>query len=97
MRDEKQASIQRTPSQREGERPPCYGIPELVCPRNEEGIIEPQRECVSCADLKTCLRKAVEDQGLVRGGDTHSPVSRVAGFFRRWSRLKGDHRKPDSP
>jgi len=96
LSDEKENSVHRTPCQHEGEHSPCFGIPDLVCPRNEEGIIEPQPECVSCAHLKACLRKAVEAQGLVRGRDPNSPTSRIAGFFKRWSRRKRSHKEPDS-
>ncbi len=89
MSDERQNPLTRTPARQEGERPPCHGIAELVCPRDEEGVIQPQPECVSCADVKTCLRKAVLAEGLLKADpDPPSPVSKMSGFLKRWSRQK---------
>ncbi len=88
MTVEKKASVPRTPAHYEGERPPCHGIPGLVCPRDDAGNIEPQSECVACPDVKTCLRKALEAEGLVKVVDPPSSVSKVSDFLRRWSHRK---------
>ncbi len=82
------APISRSPALYEGQKPPCHGIPGMVCPRDEEGNIEPQPECVICPEVKTCLRKALEAEGLVRAPEPPSPVSKVSDFLRRWSHRK---------
>ena len=67
-----------------GEHPECYGNPERVCPKDEEGIMQPQPGCISCGSLKPCLQTALQ-----RGG-----LSKVKGFFKRWSDQKLAHTEP---
>ena len=81
--------IHRAPATLDGECPSCFGIPEMVCPRDDEGVIQPQPECLQCKAVKSCLRKAVEVQGLIREREPTSPiVFRVTGFLKRWSEHK---------
>ncbi len=72
-----------------GERPECYGDPGRVCPKSEDGFIEPQADCVNCRWIQDCLRKALEKSGVVRTvAQKETPVSGVVGFVKRWSDRK---------
>lgn len=67
----------------------CFGNPEKVCPENERGFIEPNRECVSCEVVAMCLRKALEKKGVLNPPFKEHPlIKKSAGFLRRWSELK---------
>jgi len=69
--------------------PTCFGDPPQVCPRDEDGIIQPQAHCLSCERLKDCLRQALQTQGVLPKPSAPPPVvSRVAGFLKRWSDQK---------
>jgi hypothetical protein len=72
-----------------GDTPPCYGDPERVCPRDENGIMQPQANCLSCGLLKGCLQDALRRQGLLADMFVEAPVtSKVSGFLKRWSNKK---------
>ena len=75
----------RTPVSSGDERPPCFGVPEKVCPKDENPVIEPQAECLSCALVRSCLQQALRREGAIV--DT-TPVRKVSGFLRRWSDKK---------
>lgn len=69
--------------------PVCYGDAGVVCPRDEDGIIQPREECVRCRHQRPCLQSALRQQGLIRPPVSESPVvSRVSGFVKRWSDRK---------
>lgn len=78
----------------EGEdRPPCYGDADTVCPRDEDGVMQPRAACLSCSVLKTCLQKALRAQGLIRDPILESPVvSKASRFLKRWSDRKLMHK-----
>lgn len=75
----------RSPS--EGVGPPkCFGDGEKVCPVDEEGIMQPRKECVPCPYLRACLRRVMVERGKIEV--VKQPVSAVTGFFKRWSDRK---------
>lgn len=79
----------RTPVLPHEAPPQCYADPELVCPKDERGMIEPQAECLACGYLKNCLREALAREGLIRPPLSGIPaVSKVSGFLKRWSDRK---------
>jgi len=65
-------------------RPSCFGNPNKVAPKNSEGLIEPNKECVYCEYVSSCLNDALQKQGIL----SPSPVNRFVGFLRRWSERK---------
>jgi hypothetical protein len=67
-------------------RPDCYGDPEAVCPEDENGFIEPQRDCISCPRVTDCLKIALSKRGF-QIPEPEKP-NRVVGFFKRWSDRK---------
>lgn len=70
-------------------RPPCFGDPQKVCPRDEGGIMQPQISCLACGVLKSCLQTALRRQGLIAPSVMETPaVSKVTGFIKRWSDQK---------
>ncbi|MFP5213674.1 MAG: hypothetical protein ACLGPL_09865 [Acidobacteriota bacterium] len=72
-----------------GERPSCFADPNQVCPKDEDGIMQPQKRCLACAWMKPCLQNALRQQGLI--ADAHSEfqgAAKVKGFFKRWSDRK---------
>jgi hypothetical protein len=62
----------------------CFGNPDKVTPKNSEGLIEPNQECVLCEYVSSCLSEALQKQGIL----SPSPVNRFVGFLRRWSERK---------
>ncbi len=69
--------------------PSCFGDPAKVCPRDAGGIMQPQVSCLSCQHLKSCLRTALRQQGVIAPSVLEAPaVSKVTGFFKRWSDQK---------
>ncbi len=80
------------PSSDAGERPRCFGDPERVCPTDEEGIMQPQPDCISCTSLRSCLQAALRRKGLLAPSVLESkPVTKVRGFLKRWSDQKLAH------
>jgi hypothetical protein len=73
------------------EHPECYGNPERVCPKDEDGIMQPQPGCISCQSLKPCLQTALQKGGLLAPSAAAPVVSKVKGFFKRWSDQKLAH------
>jgi hypothetical protein len=70
-------------------RPWCFGNAERVCPRDEKGFIEPQRECLECAFVKACLQQALKATGVLPASVVETPVvSRFTKFLKRWSDQK---------
>jgi len=67
--------------------PKCFGDGDKVCPVDEEGIMQPQRECLPCSYLRACLRNVMVRRGKLRIVE-EPPVSKVTGFFKRWSNRK---------
>jgi hypothetical protein len=75
--------------QEQQNRPECYGNAQHVCPRDEEGVMQPCVECLPCEFLKGCLQLALQKQGLIPTPILETPVvSRVSRFFKRWSDQK---------
>jgi hypothetical protein len=73
-------------------RPSCFGDPNRVCPKDDEGMIQPQEACVSCEFLRPCLQQALRKEGLISDttGQSHL-VSRATQFLKRWSNRKRVH------
>ncbi len=88
-------STSESKSMEQAQLPPkCYGDASHVCPRDEEGIMQPCVECLDCEFLKGCLRAALQKQGLMPTPILETPVvSRVSRFFKRWSDQKLAHSK----
>jgi len=73
----------------EKQQPSCFGDPNQVCPRDSNGLIEPQAECLSCGHIKACLQKALREQGVLgESEEERSAASRLTRFFKRWSDQK---------
>lgn len=71
------------------ERPACFGDEAEVCPKDQDGIRQPQVECLSCKMLKACLREALQREGVISRRSPEVPaVSRLSQFFKRWSDQK---------
>ncbi|MEN6441035.1 MAG: hypothetical protein ABFD97_20905 [Syntrophobacter sp.] len=75
-------------------QPACFGDGEKVCPRDEDGVMQPRRECVTCPHIRPCLQLALHRRGTIRL--VEEPASlKVTGFLRRWSEQKlSRHEKP---
>ncbi len=74
--------------------PECFGDPSAVCPRDERGFIQPQAGCISCEVVKTCLQHALRYEGILPDPKPEEEVvSRMQGFFKRWSDKKLSSRK----
>ena len=79
----------RYPGPEEGERPECFGDGSLVCPKDENGVTQPQVECMQCGFLRKCLQSALREQGVIRRPLADTPgVAKITGFFKRWSDRK---------
>jgi hypothetical protein len=73
-------------------RPICYGDPSCVCPKDDEGIIQPQPDCVSCTVVRSCLQEALRKEGLISDATGQSQlVSKATRFLKRWSDRKRAH------
>jgi hypothetical protein len=69
--------------------PPCFGDPNRVCPKDDDGFIQPQAECVSCEFLRSCLQQALRQAGLISDSSGQSSlVSKTTDFLKRWSNKK---------
>ena len=66
--------------------PKCFGDGQKVCPVDEEGIMQPRKDCLPCVYLKACLQRVMVERGKIE--IVEQPVSRVSGFFKRWSDRK---------
>lgn len=85
------------PQSPESERPQCFGDPKEVCPKDEEGIIQPQKTCLSCNFLKKCLQKALVKEGIITDPEARNRiVARTTGFLKRWSDRKLNQANPSS-
>ena len=84
------AERKREPALQANDRPACFGDPDLVCPRDERGFIEPQPECLSCKAVKTCLQMGLRLRGVLPepADEASTASSRVTGFLKRWSNQK---------
>lgn len=70
-------------------RPECFGNPDKVCPRDEDGYMEPQPFCMPCPVFKSCLQVALRKYGLVKAPCRGEQLtSGLIGFMRRWSDRK---------
>jgi hypothetical protein len=69
------------------EHPECFGDGDRVCPVDEEGIMQPQRECVPCSHLRACLQSVLVRRGKLRIVEDPRR-SKVTGFLKRWSDRK---------
>jgi len=67
--------------------PECFGDGDRVCPVDEEGIMQPQSECVPCLHLRPCLQSVMVLRGKLRIVEAPS-CSKVTGFIKRWSDQK---------
>lgn len=72
------------------EKPPCFGNAARVCPRNEDGFIEPQRDCLACPYVRSCLQAALQAEGTLRADAESAPLaeSSLGRFLKRWSERK---------
>jgi hypothetical protein len=69
--------------------PACFGDADVVCPRDEDGIMQPRVDCLRCEALKPCLQHALRKQGLIQDPPPPSPlVSKASSFLKRWSEKK---------
>jgi hypothetical protein len=80
----------REPALQASDRPICFGDPEMVCPQDVKGFIEPQQECLSCKAMKACLQMGLRMKGILPQPVPEAPAvtSRVTSFFKRWSSQK---------
>jgi hypothetical protein len=75
-----------------GERPPCFGDPAAVCPRDDKGFFQPQKQCLDCSVVKACLQRALRQAGVLPTPVLETPAAvRFKGFLQRWSRQKLSH------
>lgn len=81
----KEASSRRTGTGAVGP-PECFADGEKVCPVDEEGIMQPRKECVPCPYLRACLQRVMVERGKIEL--VEQPFSKVTGFFKRWSDRK---------
>ena len=80
-------------------RPECFGDLDTVFPQGAGGLREVSPECWSCPQRVECLRAAVAhpqgrqtlEREQARREQQH--VGGLAGFLRRWSRLKTQQAK----
>jgi len=71
------------------DRPECFGDMSKVCPRDDDGILQPRVECLPCGFLKSCLQHGLREQGVLPRLFSETPVaSKVSGFLKRWSNRK---------
>ncbi len=70
-------------------KPDCFGVASKVCPRSEEGFIEPNKECLNCVYLRECLKQVLIEDGVLIPPPSERPfVKKVFRFLKRWSKLK---------
>jgi hypothetical protein len=83
-------------------RPSCFGIPENCMPRDDNGIIQPQKKCRHCEHLRDCLQTAIAACGGVEkiksesgarpqvpsGPKTAGEPGGIVGAVLRWSDRK---------
>ena len=81
----KEQASGRAPTEAVGP-PECFADGEKVCPVDEEGIMQPRRECVPCPYLKACLQRVMVARGKIEIAE--QPMAKVTGFFKRWSDRK---------
>ncbi|SMC26579.1 hypothetical protein SAMN02746041_02672 [Desulfacinum hydrothermale DSM 13146] len=89
--------------QQEGGAPSCYGDAAVVCPKDEDGFIQPQTDCLRCPWVRPCLQEALKAQGMLQ--EVESPAKEVqtpvGRFLKRWSQRKkmaaGKDRPKDDP
>ena len=80
------------------ERPACFGDMEKVFPRGAEGLREVPKDCWDCEERVDCLKEAVDsaqarrDIGEEMARREQEMTGGIAGFLRRWSRLKSQRR-----
>lgn len=73
----------------------CFGDSAVVCPKDEQGLIQPQERCLACSEVKACLQKALRSEGILPTPLMETPAAaRVTGFFKRWSRQKLSQSQP---
>ncbi|MGD9505255.1 MAG: hypothetical protein AB7W37_10090 [Syntrophobacteraceae bacterium] len=70
------------------ELPDCYGDPSRVCPRDEDGVMQPQRECVACFHVRRCLQTALQKESVIEPSVAAPAAAKVGGFLKRWSDRK---------
>lgn len=70
------------------ELPGCYGDPARVCPRDGEGVMQPQSECVACLYVRRCLQAALQKESIIEPSVAAPAASKVGGFLKRWSDRK---------
>lgn len=87
---------------RAASRPECFGVLDKVFPVGPGGIRVVPLECWECRERVECLRRATQE-GAGRevlqdelAERQENALGGVAGFLRRWSRLKAKHRKEGS-
>lgn len=68
-------------------QPECFGDGDRVCPLDENGIMQPQKDCLPCPHLRPCLQLAFHRRGLIRLVKEPGP-SKFSGFLKRWSDQK---------
>ncbi|MCE5333642.1 MAG: hypothetical protein LLG06_03540 [Desulfobacteraceae bacterium] len=67
--------------------PDCFADGDKVCPLDEEGIMQPQADCIPCPHLRPCLQLVMHRRGKIRLVEA-PPSAKVTGFFKRWSERK---------
>lgn len=76
--------------------PECFGVLQKVFPKGPSGLREVSPGCWDCLERVECLRLAVNrgEQAEVIREETaaRSDGPGVAGFVKRWSRLKHKNR-----
>jgi len=83
-------------SDREENRPDCFGNLENVFPKGADGLRHSPRLCMACVFKTECLQSAMEKPA---GAAVESEMvdrayeSRTIGFLERWSKRKALHQK----
>lgn len=80
--------------------PSCFGALEVVFPQAEDGLRKSPESCLVCVHKTACLRTAMGQSGGLEVREEfvdRAYNSGVIGFFERWSKKKGIHRKRTKP
>lgn len=87
------------PASSHSSRPECFGDLSRVFPAGQDGLREVSARCWDCRLRVQCLRAAANqrdgcEQLEQERGQRGGPEG-VAGFIKRWSRLKAAARRED--
>ena len=76
--------------------PACFGMLEVVFPKDESGFRTSPQKCMECVHKVDCLRSAMESEGGLKVREDQvdrAYGSGMIGFLERWSQKKNLQRK----